>query len=212
MKVLSNALILEDHAETRQVLQKVLQDIRPGIHLYEAASLRQARQKLYEQRHFDLVIVDIGLPDGDGTDFVREVAQTFTDSYIVIYTIYDDERHVFNALRAGANGYLVKEYSQRELTEMLRGILNGQPPLSPAIAQHILDSFHIPQQGNIDLTSRESEVLTLLAKGYNRKEIAEMLKLTINTISWYIKQIYQKLDVHSRAEATLEALRMGLVG
>ncbi len=134
------------------------------------------------------------------------------NSYIVVYTIYDDDRHVFNALRAGANGYLVKEHSQQELTEMLRGVLNGQPPLSPAIAQHILDSFHTPQQGNVGLTSRESEVLTLLAKGYNRKEIAEVLKLTSNTISWYIKQIYQKLDIHSRAEATLEALRMGLVG
>ncbi|PID45902.1 MAG: DNA-binding response regulator [Proteobacteria bacterium] len=212
MKTLSNALILEDHTETRQVLQTVLQDIRPGIHLYEAASLRQARQKLYEQRRFDLVIVDIGLPDGDGTDFVREVAQTSTNSYIVICTIYDDDHHIFKALRAGANGYLVKEHSRQELAEMLKGILNGQPPLSPAVAQHILDFFHTLRQEKIDLTPRETQVLTILAKGYNRKEIADMLELTSNTISWYIKQIYQKLDVHSRAEATLEASRMGLVG
>ena len=95
---------------------------------------------------------------------------------------------------------------------MLRGILNGQPPLSPAIAQHILDSFHEPTPAvKIELTPREIEVLTLMAKGYNRKEIADLLELTCNTVSWYIKQVYQKLDVHSRAEATLEASRMGLV-
>jgi DNA-binding NarL/FixJ family response regulator len=213
MTALRNALILEDHAETRQVLQAVLQQIRPGIHLSEATCLRQARQALYEHRHFDLVIVDIGLPDGDGTDFVREVVQQSPDSYIVMCTIYDDDKHLFNALRAGANGYLVKEHSRLELTKMLRGILDGQPPLSPAIAQHILDSFHEPQQQNqINLTPREIDVLTLMAKGYNRKEIADLLELTCNTVSWYIKQVYQKLDVHSRAEATLEASKMGLVG
>lgn len=213
MKTLRNALILEDHAETRQVLQEVLQRIAPGIRLYQAASLRQAREALYRHKRFDLALVDIGLPDGNGIEFVREVARQSPNSYIVMCTIYDDDKHLFDALRAGANGYLVKEHSREELEAMLRGILNGQPPLSPAIAQHILDSFHQPVQANkVELTEREIEVLTLMAKGYNRKEIADLLELTCNTVSWYIKQVYQKLDVHSRAEATLEASRMGLVG
>jgi DNA-binding NarL/FixJ family response regulator len=212
MKTMRNALILEDHAETRQVLGEILQQIMSGIHLHEVASLRQARQMLCQHQRFDLLIVDIGLPDGDGIDFVREVKGASSDSYIVMCTIYDDDKHLFNALRAGANGYLVKEHSKQELANMLKGILNGHPPLSPAIAQHILDSFHEPQQQEkVDLTPREIQVLTLLAKGYTANEIAELLELTNNTISWYIKQVYQKLDVHSRAEATLEASRMGLV-
>ncbi|MEZ5538182.1 MAG: response regulator transcription factor [Thiolinea sp.] len=213
MKALSNALILEDHAETRQVLGSILRKIMPDICIYEAANLYQARHILSQQPHLDLVIVDIGLPDGDGTDFVRDVKRNSSDSYIVVCTIYDDDKHLFNALRAGANGYLVKEHSRQELSHMLRGILNGQPPLSPAIAQHILDSFHETRnEEKFDLTPREIQVLTLLAKGYTRKEIAELLELTSNTVGWYIKQVYQKLDVHSRAEATLEASRMGLVG
>lgn len=212
MKTPHNALILEDHAETRRVLKDVLDEVLPGIVIHQAASLRQARQALAKHKHFDLMLVDIGLPDGDGTDLVREVALQSPNSYIVMCTIYDDDRHLFNALRAGANGYLVKEHSQEELAGMLRGILNGQPPLSPAIAQHILDSFHEPAPAvPIALTPREVEVLTLMAKGYNRKEIADLLELSCNTVSWYIKQVYQKLDIHSRAEATLEALRMGLV-
>lgn len=212
MKTLRNALILEDHAETRQVLHEILQQIMPDIHVYETTSLQQARKALQKYRRFELVLVDIGLPDGSGIDFVREVARQSPNSYIVMCTIYDDDKHVFDALRAGANGYLVKEHTREELEIMLRGILAGQPPLSPAIAQHILDSFHEPvQQHKIDLTPREIEVLTLMAKGYNRKEIAGLLELTCNTVSWYIKQVYQKLDIHSKAEATLEASRMGLV-
>lgn len=212
MEALRNVLILEDHAETRQVLDGILRQIMPGICLYEAASLHQARHILSQHPHFDLVIVDLGLPDGDGTDFVRDVKQKSPSSYIVVCTIYDDDKHLFNALRAGANGYLVKEHSKQELADMLGGILNGQPPLSPAIAQHILDSFHeSQQQEKVDLTPREIQVLTLIAKGYTSKEIAELLELTNNTVSWYIKQVYQKLDIHSRAEAALEASRMGLV-
>jgi DNA-binding NarL/FixJ family response regulator len=127
-------------------------------------------------------------------------------------TIYDDNQHLFDALRAGANGYLVKGHTPNELKEMLQGILNGQPPLSPSIALQILDSFHKPlRQEVIALTPREIDVLTLMAKGYNRTEISKLLKITCNTVSSYIKQVYQKLDVHSRAEATLEASRMGLV-
>lgn len=213
MNSLRTAIILEDHQETRHILNEILIDIIPEIVIVEAATLRQARQHLYQQKSFDLALVDIGLPDGDGTDFVKELIQQSPYSYVVMCTIYDDDQHLFNALRAGANGYLVKEHSKAELKKMLHGILNGQPPLSPGVAQHILDSFHQPtmQQEKIDLKSREIQVLTLLAKGYNRKEIAKILELKTNTISWYIKQIYQKLDVHSRAEATLEASRMGFV-
>jgi len=213
MQSIKKAIILEDYQETRQILNEILVDIIPGIDIYEAATLRQARKLLYEHKTFDLALIDIGLPDGDGTDFVTELIQQSPKSYVVMCTIYDDDQHLFNALRAGANGYLVKELSKPELTTMLQGILSGEPPLSPGVAQHILDSFHQPtlQQEKIKLKTREIEVLTLLAKGYNRKEIAKMLELKTNTISWYIKQVYQKLDVHSRAEATLEASRMGFV-
>lgn len=211
MESFHKAIILEDHQETRQVLSEIITGILPKVTIYEAASLRQARQHLYEQKKFDLALIDISLPDGDGTIFVSELIEHSSRCYAVMCTIYDDDQHLFKALRAGANGYLVKEHSKQELSNMLHGILDGRPPLSPGVAQHILDSFHQPQQNDFDLTAREIEVLTLLAKGFNRKEIAGYIELKTNTVSWYIKQVYRKLDVHTRAEATLEASRLGLV-
>lgn len=155
------------------------------------------------------------MPDGSGIDLVREISQNSPDTYCVIATIYDDDDHLFAALQAGAQGYLLKEQPKGELLKRLQGILLGEPPLSPAVARRVLRHFQKEVQNNpkqsTKLSNRETEVLTLIAKGLNRTDIAELLGITSNTAAGYIKTIYQKLNISSRAEATLEASRMGLV-
>ena len=121
--------------------------------------------------------------------------------------------HLFAALKAGAHGYLLKEQTHQELVEHLQGIIQGQPPLSPSVARRILQHFRMRTRpfSRHGLTCRESEVLILLAKGMTCKESASLLGISPHTTADHIKNIYRKLNVNSRAEASLEAARLGLV-
>jgi DNA-binding NarL/FixJ family response regulator len=139
----------------------------------------------------------------------------------VVVTIYDDDEHLFPALQAGAFGYLLKEQPQQELVAQLLRMVQGEPPLSPPIARRVLSHFVTSPQrrqalmrsveDEVKLTDRETEVLQRVAKGYTLPEIAQQFGLSRHTIADYIKQIYRKLNVSSRAEAALEAARRGLV-
>ncbi|MDH5232173.1 MAG: response regulator transcription factor [Gammaproteobacteria bacterium] len=218
---MQTALVLEDHNVTRRWLQELLEQAFPEIQVSAVATMANARKAIANNR-FNLAIIDINLPDGSGIDFIKEIHQQNNETYCVVATIYDDDDHLFSALQAGAQGYLLKEQAQSELLKRLQGIVNGEPPLSPAIARRVLRHFsQMAKQTSTsnpsekievhNLTERETEVLTLLAKGLNRTEIGNLLGITSNTTAGYIKNIYQKLDVCSRAEATLQASRLGLV-
>ncbi len=213
---MQSALILEDHNDTRLWLTQLVEKAFAGTAVTAVATLAAARQALQQQR-YNLAVIDINLPDGSGIELVREIDAATPETYCVMATIYDDDDHLFSALQAGAQGYLLKEQPEQELLARLQGILRGEPPLSPAVARRVLRHFRRrlddknPSEQNI-LSNRESEVLTLIAKGMNRGEIAALLGITSNTAAGYIKNIYQKLNVSSRAEATLQASRMGLVG
>jgi DNA-binding NarL/FixJ family response regulator len=142
----------------------------------------------------------------------------------VVVTIHDDDEHLFPALQAGAFGYLLKEQSREQLAEQLHRISQGEPPLSPSIARRVIQYFTAQarmapqaQQDDSDsvtphvqLTDRENEVLLRVAKGFTLPEIGQQLNLSRHTIADYVKQIYRKLNVSSRAEAALEAQRLGL--
>jgi DNA-binding NarL/FixJ family response regulator len=134
----------------------------------------------------------------------------------VVVTIHDDDEHLFPALQAGAFGYILKEQPRELITEQLQRISQGEPPLSPSIARRVMAHFSAkakPQANsipNVSLTDRESEVLLRVAKGYTLPEIGVQLGLSRHTIADYVKQIYRKLNVSSRAEAALEAQRLGL--
>jgi DNA-binding NarL/FixJ family response regulator len=121
---------------------------------------------------------------------------------------------VFPALRAGAHGYLLKEQSQELLANLLRGLVSGEPPLSPAIARKMLRFFSPPasETGTVALTPREQEVLRLISKGYKLAEVARMLEISRYTVGDYVKALYRKLNITTRAEATMEAARRGIVG
>lgn len=210
-----SALILEDIPEVSAWLQDLLPQLFPGIAVTAADTLAAARQAL--GRAFDLALVDLALPDGNGTDLIRELAGQQPACTVVVTTLFADDEFLFPALRAGAQGYLLKDQPPDKIAKALRGILDGEPPLSPSIAQRLLRSFGPPGTGVADassgphLTARECEVLTLTAKGYRLPEVAERLAVSRHTVSDHLKNIYRKLKVNTRAQATLEAARLGLV-
>jgi DNA-binding NarL/FixJ family response regulator len=224
---MQNILILEDFADTRIWLCEVLHEAFTDIEISEAATIEQAR-KLISNQGFDLALIDLNLPDGNGIDIIKEISAKTPTTYCVVATIFDDDQHLFDALQAGAQGYLLKEQPKDQFIKNLSGLLHGEPPLSPPIARKILRHFQtsgqahaieqmptkvqtITARDSVNLSAREEEILTLVAKGFKRNEIGPMLEISPHTVATHLKTIYSKLNVTSRAEATMEALRMGLV-
>ena len=188
-----------------------------------------------------LLLLDLGLPDGYGGDLLPWVATHLPNTVTVVATIYDDDAHVFKALAAGARGYLLKDNSAEALVEYLQRIERGEPPLSPAIARRILQHFHIgaaqmpspgvaigvaatevavgvasnttPEQ-SLDsgkLSPREAQTLQWIAQGLTVAECAQQMQLSPLTVAGYVKKIYQKLQISTRAEATREAIKRGMI-
>lgn len=211
------ALLVDDLAPARAWLRAALLDAFPEIDIHEAGSVAEASATLASLPHApDLALIDLGLPDGSGLRIIESLQRGPSRTLCVVSTVFDDDAHVFPALRAGAEGYVLKDLPAQALTRMLRGILDGQPPLSPSIARRLLRQFQLPSTASQPapseaLTTREAEVLQLIAKGYTVQQTAAALGLSPHTASGYVKDIYRKLSINSRAEATLEAARLGLV-
>lgn len=219
---MQHALIVEDIPTAGRWLAGILQTAFVDIQTTHCPTCQQARDFIHANCT-SLALLDINLPDGSGIDLVRCIRQRCPDAYVVITTIFDDEQHILRALQAGAHGYLLKDLPEHLFVQKLQGILNGDPPISPSISRQILRHFASreaapetsPQPSHsLDashLSHREQEVLTLVAKGLSRNEVAAHLGLSGNTVARYIRDVYQKLDISSRAEAAVEACRMGLV-
>ena len=215
---MNHILLLEDLPQIRAWIKSLVLQVFPRAIISEAAHVHDALA-LVTAVKFDLALVDLGLPDGSGVDVVTKLRDVQPDSQSVVVTIHDDDEHLFPALQAGAFGYILKEQPRELITEQLQRISQGEPPLSPSIARRVMAYFANkakPQVNtqliNVSLTDRESEVLLRVAKGYTLPEIGVQLGLSRHTIADYVKQIYRKLNVSSRAEAALEAQRLGLFG
>jgi len=211
-----HALVLEDLPDVAAWLARLLEQRFPGIQVVRAGTLAEARRQLEAGMSPDLALVDLGLPDGSGVDLIRQLAQHHPGCAMVVTTLFGDDAHLFPALRAGAQGYLLKDQPADRLGAALEGILRGEPPLSPAIAQRLLRAFSeaprpAPPHELETLTAREREVLVLVSKGCRLPELAERLQISRHTVSDHLKNIYRKLNINSRAEAALEAVRLGLV-
>jgi DNA-binding NarL/FixJ family response regulator len=211
---LRTVYIVEDDAVTRQSLCDRMRahggfevDVAVGSCAEIRAALRQGRP--------DVLLADLGLPDGSGLDVIAEAATRHAGLPIMVITVFGDERRVVRAIKAGATGYLLKDDPTHEIGAAIQLLLDGGSPISPAIARHLIRLFQplpaqIPAADN-RLTAREQEVLSLAAKGFSYSEIAQMLALSANTIASYTKHIYEKLAVNSRSEAIYEASRLGLI-
>ncbi|KQW69609.1 MULTISPECIES: response regulator [unclassified Methylibium] len=216
---MTHILLLEDLPEIRVWLKALALQVFPQAQITEAARVHDAREHISAQR-FDLALVDLGLPDGSGVEVVAALREAQPEAQSVVVTIHDDDDHLFPALQAGAFGYLLKEQSREQLAEQLRRISAGEPPLSPSIARRVIQYFAAQQRSQfrektplmpgVTLTERENEVLLRVAKGFTLPEIGVQLNLSRHTIADYVKQIYRKLNVSSRAEVALEAQRLGL--
>jgi DNA-binding NarL/FixJ family response regulator len=212
---MNTILLLEDLPEIRAWLKTLVLQVFPQAHVSEAARVHDALELVSAVR-FDLALIDLGLPDGSGVDVVARLRETQPEAQSVVVTIHDDDEHLFPALQAGAFGYILKEQARDLIIEQLQRIGSGEPPLSPSIARRVIAYFAAqakPQahaMPHVSLTERESEVLLRVAKGFTLPEIGVQLSLSRHTIADYVKQIYRKLNVSSRAEAALEAQRLGL--
>jgi DNA-binding NarL/FixJ family response regulator len=211
-------LLLEDLPEIRAWMRNLVLQVFPGATISESSRVHDAIE-LVGAVKFDLALIDLGLPDGSGVDVVTKLRDIQPETQSVVVTIHDDDEHLFPALQAGAFGYILKEQPRELITEQLQRISQGEPPLSPSIARRVMAYFSAkakPQPASpnamphVNLTDRESEVLLRVAKGYTLPEIGVQLGLSRHTIADYVKQIYRKLNVSSRAEAALEAQRLGL--
>lgn len=212
MDTISSILVVEDEPAVLELLALKIQQGLPDVErIYKAADLKQAKTVLNSE-DVDLALIDINLPDGKGLSLLPTYSSPPHNVQCIVLTAHDDDDFVFQSLRQGAKGYLLKNEPIDTIISQLRGIVNGVPPLSPAISHKILSFFNKPSENNetVVLTRREEDVLTLLAKGLNRTEIAEVLSLSPHTIAGYIKTIYQKLNISSRVEATHAAIKLGL--
>jgi DNA-binding NarL/FixJ family response regulator len=219
---MKSGLVVEDLPATRRWLVEALEAAFPGIAVKSAATRAAGLALVSEpspgpqgERGFDVALVDIDLPDGTGVDVIAALREHMPQAVTIVTTIFDDDAHVFPAMLAGARGYLLKEQPREQFVSGLQGILRSEPPLSPAIARRMIAHFNaagLAASGeDVALTARETEVLRLVAKGLTRGEIAAHLGLSRHTIVDYIKSLYRKLNVSSRAEAAVVATRRGLV-
>ncbi len=213
---MTNILLLEDVPEASAWLKVQVAEVFAEPVFFDASRVNGALAIIAKEQ-IDVALIDLGLPDGSGVDVVEKLRETQTECQSVVVTIHDDDEHLFPALQAGAFGYILKEQPRELITEQLTRMNQGEPPLSPSIARRVIAYFSAqnkPQQPDllphVSLTERESEVLLRVAKGFTLPEIGVQLGLSRHTIADYVKQIYRKLNVSSRAEAALEAQRLGL--
>ncbi len=212
-------------AETlRVVIIEDLRDIREGLTAlingtagfkcvagYGTMEVALAR---IEKEKPDVILTDLGLPGMSGTEGIKRLREMFPDVPIIALTIYDNDTEIFNALCNGANGYLLKNTPPARLLEALREAVDGGSPMSPSIAARVINLFRTirpPEHADYHLTPQETELLKLLVEGHHKKTAAREMKISINTISFHLKNIYEKLHVHSKTEAVAKALREKLI-
>ncbi len=159
----------------------------------------------------DLILMDIDMPQVNGINGTKIIKASFPDMPIIIQTVFDDNENIFEALKSGANGYLLKKTAPDKLIEQIQEALNGGAPMTGSVASKVLKFFSAQPQSSYDLTERESQILKLLVDGYSYKMIANESNISYFTVCNHIKKIYQKLHVNSATEAVKLALQQKLV-
>jgi DNA-binding NarL/FixJ family response regulator len=205
--------IVEDQKHTREGLATLIQGT-PGYRIVgKFASMEEALIKL-DWDPPEVVLVDIGLPGMSGIEGVRRLKARWPTLLILMLTVYADNEHIFEAICAGACGYLLKDTPPPKLLDAIRELREGGAPMSPEIARQVVMMFQkvVPSKNEEHpLSARELEVLKLLADGHSYKTAADALSISPDTIRFHIRNIYEKLHVHSKSEAVLKALRSGLL-
>ncbi|MES2475750.1 MAG: response regulator transcription factor [Verrucomicrobiota bacterium] len=199
--------IVEDDSELRRTLVEILSDAG-GWEVSEAYPNAEAALPDLMANPPDLVLMDIQLPGMSGIDCTAALKSAHPDMRILMLTVYDNSQRVFDALAAGASGYLLKRDVPTRLSESLGEVLEGNCPISSTVARKVFQHFMKPEPaipgGDFDLTPREAETLNLLAKGKLYKEIADSLGISTDTVTFHLRNIYKKLHVRTRTEAVMK--------
>jgi len=199
--------IVEDLAEVRDGLSELIESDRELSFIESFENAETAVQKLPDL-HADIVLMDINLPGMSGIDCIRSIKEKCPGTQFMMFTVYENDEKVFEALKAGASGYLLKNTGLVQLIESLKELHNGGSPMSANIARKLVTLFRNEQKevSNLEiLSSRENEILQLLTKGLLYKEIADQLGISVSTVRQHIHHIYEKLHVQNRTEAINKA-------
>ena len=205
--------IIEDRREIREGLSMLIGGT-PGYAC--TGSYRSMEEALDKIGHNlpDVVLSDIGLPGMDGIEGIRILKERHPQLLVLMLSVYDDDDRIFDALCAGACGYLLKKTPPLRLIESLREAVVGGAPMSPEVARRVITlfrDFRPPERADYQLTPHEMRLLKLLVEGHNYKTAAFELKVSVNTVSFHMRHIYEKLQVHSKSEAVAKALRYRLI-
>ncbi len=204
--------IVEDLRDIREGLAQLI-NATPGFRCTGVyASMEDAIEKIPHNLP-DLVLSDIGLPGMDGISGIAILKERFPDLLILMLTVYDDNERIFDALCAGACGYLLKKTPWPKLVDALKEAVEGGSPMSPEVARRVINLFREikpPKQATHELTPHEVRLLRMLVEGHSYKTAANELHVSVNTIKFHLRHIYEKLQVHTKSEAVAKALRHGL--
>lgn len=206
-------VIIEDLRDLREGLSALINGTN-GYECVGSYGMMETALARVETDAPDIILTDLGLPGMSGIEGIQKLRQVFPEVPILVLTIYDNDSKIFDALCSGANGYLLKNTSPVRLLEGLREAIDGGSPMSPQIATKVVKlfrEFRPPEQADYHLTRQESELLRLLIEGHHKKTAAREMNISFHTVSFHLKNIYEKLQVHSKSEAVAKALREHLV-
>ncbi len=196
-----SVIVVEDLPEIRNSLVRLLKEQADILLLGAFANAEDSWQEITSSQP-EIVIMDINMPGMSGIDCIRKIKDDCPGTQFMIFTIYENDEKVFDALAAGASGYLLKKTHADKIIEAIKELYNGGSPMSSQIARKVIGHFkETKQQGHNDLPNKENEVLLLLSKGFLYKEIAVQLGITVGTVTQHIHRIYEKLHVANRTEA-----------
>ena len=207
-----NVALIEDNSQYRTAISIILQ-LNENLKLIHKLEDCEEMIALFELQKPDVVLMDIDLPGINGIQGVWEIKKKWGDIKVLMLTVFEDNEKIFGAIKAGANGYLLKKDSPQKILDSIEAVAKGESPMNGMIAAKVLDYFQQSQQKKSslyesNLTEREKEILLLLIKGLSYKEIASNIFISIETLNSHIKNTYRKLNVHSRSEL---ASRLGHV-
>jgi DNA-binding NarL/FixJ family response regulator len=205
-----NILVFEDNSLLRESLSSLI-SLREDMRLAGAFPNVLDVHKQVEELHPDVILMDIDMPGMTGIEAVRLIRAVHPNIPIIMLTVFDDNSHVLEAIHAGASGYLLKKHLSTRLFDSIDDVLSGGAPMSPTIARMVIASMQKPIGNTYQLTPRETEVLTLLSQGNSYKLIASQAGISLDTVRSHIKNIYEKLQVHSQTEAVSKAIQEKLV-
>jgi DNA-binding NarL/FixJ family response regulator len=204
---------IEDRREIREGLAALIDDT-PGFHCVGRYRSMEEALDGFRSRPADLALVDIELPGMSGLEGMRLLRERHPKMLLLMLTVYDDDERIFEALCAGACGYLLKKTPPARLLESLREAVDGGAPMSPDVARRVIRLFRDvrpPEKADYALTPHEIRLLKLMVDGHSYKSAATILHVTPHTVSFHLRHIYEKLEVHSKSEAVAKALRSRLV-